>query len=278
MAGGREVTPRRWRILSFLALHGMATTGDVAVVAGVPRLTAHRDLTWLHAAGLVGRERSAEDRAHAWWYRITGEGVGLLGRDLVSSGRPVPLQLGQRHWGAAHYLLFLPLLEVSRRYADRCGLFQWLTTLDTSAWLRERRLAHLRADGYGVWLEDGRCVRFLVHVDPGPVGEVIAERERSTAGLAAVLAGYRRTDPTVPVGTVLVIAQDATREANLLTDLVNRPLRAPIAVTTVEMLRQHWPHEQVWRIPGEGTARHRLLDLSPSVGAVPADLKVAEPQ
>ncbi|WP_244454338.1 hypothetical protein [Micromonospora echinofusca] len=119
----------------------------------------------------------------------------------------------------ARYLIFLPLLAVSRQDPGRCGLFQWLTTLDTSVWLRERGLAHLRADGYGVWLEDGRCVWSLVHVDPGPVGEVVAERERSTAGLGAVLAGYRRTDPVVPGGAVLVIAYDAARETNLLADL-----------------------------------------------------------
>ncbi|MFF0876460.1 MarR family transcriptional regulator [Micromonospora aurantiaca (nom. illeg.)] len=261
VAGRRELSPRRWRILSFLALHGWATTSDIAVVAGVPRLTAHRDLTWLHSVGLVSRERSAEDRAHAWWYRITGEGTGLLDRDLVLSGRLVPLRFGQRDWGAAHYLLFLPLLAVSRQDPARCWLFQWLTTLDTSAWLRERGLAHLRADGYGVWLQDGRCLRFLVHVDPGPVGDVIAEREQPTAGLGGVLAGYRRTDPIVPVGAVLVIARDAVREVNLLADLGSRPLRAPIAVTTVELLQRYWPQEQVWRMPAVGTARQRLIDL-----------------
>jgi hypothetical protein len=261
VAGGVQLTPRRWRILSFLALHGSATTSDMAVAVGVPRLTAHRDLTWLHAACLVSRERAAEDRAHAWWYRITGEATELLNRDLVASGRPVPLRLGQRHWGAAHYLLFLPLLAASRQDPGRCGLFQWLAALDTSVWLRERDLAYLRADGYGVWLEDGRCVRFLVHVDLGPVGEAIAEREQSTAGLGAVLAGYRSTDPVVPVGVVLVIARDAVREANLLADLVSRPLQAPVAVTTVDLLHRHWPHQQVWRIPAAGTARHRLIDL-----------------
>lgn len=237
-------------------------------------MTAHRDLTWLHAAGLVGRERSAEDQAHAWWYRITGEGTELLGRNLVSSGRPVPLHLGQRRWGAAHHLRLLPLLEASRLDPGRCGLFQWLTTLDTSVWLRERGLARLRADGYGVWLEDGRCVRFLVHVDPGPVGE----RERLTAGLGVVLAGYRRADPVVSVGVVLVIARDAAREANLLAYLVSRPLRAPLAVTTLDLLHQHWPHESVWRVPAAGTARHRLIDLPPSVGTMPEMPKVGGPQ
>ncbi|WP_369754145.1 hypothetical protein [Micromonospora sp. CNB394] len=233
----------------------------------MPRLTAHRDLAWLHVARLVGRERSAEDQAHAWWYRITGEGTDLLGRDLVSSGRPVPLRLGQRGCRAAHYLLFLPLLKASRQNPGRYGLFRWLTTLDTSVWLRERGLAHLRADGYGVWLEDGRCVRFLVHVDPGPAGEVIAERERSTAGLGAVLADYWRADPVVSVGVVLVIAHDAAREANLLADLVSQPLKAPVAVTTLGPLHRHWPRESVWRVPAAGTARHRLIDLPPSVEA-----------
>jgi hypothetical protein len=270
VAGGRELTPRRWRILSFLALHGVVTTSDTAVVVGASRLTAYRDLTWLHAAGLVSRERAAEDRAHAWWYRITGEGTALLGRDLVSSGRPVPLHLGERHWGAAHYLLFLPLLAASRQDPGRCGLFQWLATLDTSVWLRERDLAHLRADGYGAWLEDGRVVRFLVHVDLGPVGDAVAERERSIAGLGGVLAGYQRTDPVVPVGAVLVIAQDAAREANLLADLVRRPLRAPIAMTTVDLLHRHWPHERVWRTFATGATRHRLIDL-PEAAAGGAD-------
>jgi hypothetical protein len=139
-------------------------------------------------------------------------------------------------------------------------------------------LAYLRADGYGVWLEDGRCVRFVVHVDPGPVGGAIAEREQSTAGLGAVLAGYRRTDPVVPVGVVLVIAHDAAREANLLAGLVSRPLKAPVAVTTLDLLHRHWPHESVWRVPAAGTARHRLIDLPPSVGAMPENPKVGGPQ
>lgn len=140
-------------------------------------------------------------------------------------------------------------------------------------WLRQRGLAHLRADGYGVWLEDGRCLRFLVHVDPGPVGVAIAERERSTAGLGAVLAGYRRTDPVVPVGTVLVIARDAAREDNLLADLVSRPLLPPVATTSVDLLQLHWPHEQVWR-SATGTTRHRLIDLPPPVRVIPDELEL----
>ncbi|MGW3810829.1 hypothetical protein [Micromonospora sp. NPDC005113] len=120
-------------------------------------------------------------------------------------------------------------------------------------------------------------MRFLVHVDPGPVGEATAERE-PTSGLGGVLAGYRRSDPVLPVGVVLVIARDAAREVKLLADLVNRPLRASIAVTTVDLLHRHWPHEQVWRIPAAGPARYRLIGLPPLAGAGPDDAKVVGPQ
>jgi DNA-binding MarR family transcriptional regulator len=255
------LTPRQWRILSFLALHGSARTMDIALVAGVSRLTAHRDLAWLHSAGLVGRWRSGEDRTHTWWYEVTPEGTEVLRADLVASGRPVPLQLGRRRGGVAHALLFLPLVEVSRQNPGRCELFQWLATMDTSAWLRQHNLAHLRADGYGVWLEDSRSLRFLVHVDPGPVGEMVGEHERETYGLGAVLAGYRRSDPVVPVGAVLVVAASAKREERLLAGLVRGPLPAPVATTVMDLLCRHWPTEQVWRVPGDSGARRRLIDL-----------------
>lgn len=265
-AAMRRLSPRRWRILSFLAQHGLASTLDVALVCDVSRLTAHRDLAWLHDAGLVRRERSEEDRTHTWWYEATAEGAEVLRNELAAAGRRVPLQLGRRPPSAADGLLFLPLIEVSRRNPGRCELFQWLATMETSAWLRQHDLAHLRADGYGVWLEDGRCLRFLVHVDRGPVGDAIAERERRTSGLSGLLTGYRRTDRAVPVGAVLVIAQDAEREEQLLADLVRDPLRAPFATTSRDLLYRRWPNEQVWRVPGERAAR-RLIDLASGLGA-----------
>ncbi len=258
----RRLSPRRWRILSFLAQHGSASTLDVALICDVSRLTAHRDLVWLHEAGLVRREREAEDRTHTWWYEATADGADVLRRDLAASGQPVPLQLGRRPPSAAGGLLFLPLVEVSRRNPGRCELFQWLATMETSAWLRQHDLAHLRADGYGVWLEDGRCLRFLVHVDRGPVGDAVAEREKRTSGLGGLLAGYRRTDPVVPVGAVLIIAEDADREDQLLDDLVRAPLRALVATTVKAMLYRHWPSEQVWRVPGEDERRSRLIEIA----------------
>jgi DNA-binding MarR family transcriptional regulator len=259
----RRLSPRRWRILSLLALHGGATVRDVALVLGVARLTAQRDLAWLYQAGLVDRWRSNEDRTHTWIYDITPDGTGLLRETLIAAGRRVPLQLGHRTWGAADHLLFLPLLEVSRRQPDRCAVFQWLTTLDTSVWLRGHDLAHLRADGFGVWLEGGHALRFLVHVDPGLPGGAVTECERHTSVLDALLAGYRRTDPAVPVGAVLIIANTPEREEHLLADLVERPVHAPIATTTKDLLYRYWPNEPLWRVPGADGNRRRLIDLTP---------------
>ncbi|MEO3780313.1 DeoR family transcriptional regulator [Micromonospora sp. B11E3] len=259
-AAVRRLSPRRWRILSFLAQHGSTSTLDVALVCDVSRLTAHRDLAWLHEAGLVRRRRSEEDRTHTWWYEVTVEGVEVLRRDLAASGRPVPLQLGWRRPSLAGALLFLPLVEVSRRNPGRCELFQWLATMETSAWLRQHDLAHLRADGYGVWLEDGQCLRFLVHVDHGPAADRIADYETGTSGPGGLLTGYWRADRVVPVGGVLVIAQDADREDQLLADLVREPLRTPVALTTRDSLCRHWPDDQVWRVAGE-EGRRRLIDV-----------------
>ncbi|MFD6661321.1 DeoR family transcriptional regulator [Micromonospora chalcea] len=258
--GATRLSSRRWRTLSYLAQHGSASTLDVALVCAVSRLTAHRDLVWLHEAGLVRRERSAEDRTHTWWYGVTTEGTEVLRRALTASGRPVPLRLGQRPSGAADTLLFLPLLEVSRRNPGQCELFQWLATMETSSWLRQHHLAQLRADGYGVWLQDGRGLRFLVHVDRGPVGDNVADHERAVSGLGGLLTGYRRADRLVPVGAVLLIAQNAEREERLRADLLRGPLRNAVATTTRQLLYRHWPDEQVWQVPGE-TGRRRLVEV-----------------
>ncbi|MCX4386359.1 hypothetical protein OG777_05370 [Micromonospora peucetia] len=141
--------------------------------------------------------------------------------------------------------MFLPLVEVSRRNPGRCELFKWLATMETSSWLRQHDLAQLRADGYGVWLQDGRCLRFLVHVDRGPIGDVVAEHERPVSGLGGLLAGYRRADRLVPVGAVLLIVRTPSGRNDCVADLLRGPLPNAVATTTRQLLYRHWPDEQV---------------------------------
>ena len=95
------------------------------------------------------------------------------------------------------------------------------------------------------------------------MGDVDSYYERNADWVAALLNSYRRTDPAVPVGAVLVIAHSPDREERLLDDLTRRPLRAPIATTTRQQLHQHWPTEPVWQIPAEPGRRRRLIELTP---------------
>ncbi|WP_433537331.1 hypothetical protein ACQPZK_05990 [Micromonospora sp. CA-249363] len=74
------------------------------------------------------------------------------------------------------------------------------------------------------------------------------------------MAGYRRADGLVPVGAVLLIAQDAEREERLQADLFRGPLPNVVATTTRQVLYRHWPDEPVWQVRGE-TGRHRLVEL-----------------
>ncbi|MFE9189004.1 hypothetical protein ACFYL6_05275 [Micromonospora sp. NPDC007208] len=59
----------------------------------------------------------------------------------------------------------------------------------------------------------------------------------------------------MPVGAVLLIAQDAEREERLQADLLRGPLPNVVATTTRQLLYRQWPDEQVWQVPGEGGRR-----------------------
>jgi hypothetical protein len=97
----------------------------------------------------------------------------------------------------------------------------------------------------------------------GPLSDAVAEHERLTLGVDTLLAGYRHTDPVVPVGAVLVIANTPEREENLVADLAERPVRAPIATTSEDLLYRQWPNGPLWRVPIAGGTRRRLIDLAP---------------
>ncbi|MFJ1543338.1 hypothetical protein ACIODS_32880 [Micromonospora chalcea] len=74
------------------------------------------------------------------------------------------------------------------------------------------------------------------------------------------MTGYRRADRLVPIGAVLLIAQNAEREERLRADLLRGSLRNAVATTTRQLLYRHWPDEQVWQVPGE-TGRRRLVEV-----------------
>jgi DNA-binding MarR family transcriptional regulator len=259
-SAGHRLSPRRWKALSFLAVHGNMTVMLLADQTGVSRVTAHRDLAALYAAGLVERHCSVEDRTHTWVYSSTRAGNELVAQRLRAAGRPVPMQLERRYADLAHWLLFEPLVAVASRHPDRCRLLRWLPRMDTSVWLREHRLTGLRADSHGVWLQDGKVVRFLVHVESA-TGETTS---RAAGGelVLDMLAGYREHDGPVPVGAILLIMYDEGRESDIHGDLNTRPLQARFATTTVTMLGRRWPTDAIWRAVGSNDERIPLIGLA----------------
>jgi DNA-binding MarR family transcriptional regulator len=245
---GHHMSPRRWQALSFLAAHGGMTVLLLADQTRVSRVTAHRDLAALYAAGLVERRCSDEDRTHTWVYGSTPAGNELVAQRLRAAGRPVPLLPERRFPDVAQLLLFEPLVSIAAQQPDRCRLLRWLPRLDTSMWLREHRLAGLRADGHGIWLQDGMILRFLVHVESAR-GE-ITSRAAGAELVLDMLAGYREHDPPVPVGAVLLIMGSESRESCVHDDLSARPLQAPFATTTVKLLGRQGPTDAIWRTVG----------------------------
>lgn len=156
-----EAVPRRWRILSYLAQHGSASTLDVAFVCAVLRLTAHRDFVWLHEAGLVRCERSPEDRSHTWWYGVTAE------RDR---GAPACL--------------------------DGVGAISSVAVGSTV--LRCGGCPAVPAAGRGVAAQPGAVRAVPVAGDDGDLGVVAAARHRAGAGRRVRRPAVGRAVPAVP--------------------------------------------------------------------------------
>jgi hypothetical protein len=255
-----RVSPRRRRILAFLAFHGVGRTAEVGLVAGVTRLTAHRDLTWLHRAGLVERLRSEQDSTHGWWYDITDDGVRVVVGEIRASGGVPPPGLGLREPSAGHHLVFLPLVAYAAAHRGECELLGWLGGVDTALWLRPYGLTHLHPDASGVWVERDRAVRFLVGVDRG-AGIWAPAEQQSVAGLDRLVEPYQRDGLVVPVSVVLFVLTTVEREQELLSVLDRDPLPVPAAATSVPLLKVRSPADASWQVPGQ-PYRRRLIDVA----------------
>lgn len=75
-----RVSARDLEILTFAAEHRFVLAAQVQTLLGVSRAFAHRRLSGLADKGLVASERLVHDQPT--WYRITGRGLSLIGREL----------------------------------------------------------------------------------------------------------------------------------------------------------------------------------------------------
>jgi hypothetical protein len=114
--------------------------------------------------------------------------------------------------------------------------------------------------GYAVWIQNGRAVRFLLHVDdnpPIPLGDTEALRISDT------LHGYQDCPQGIPASCLLMIAATTEREDQFLTDLIADPLPLPVAVTTADRLHTAADVSgPIWAMPGTG-GLVALIDTTP---------------
>lgn len=249
---------RHWSVLAVLAEHGVLHTGQVAALLFGSRPAAVRHLRVLVDAGLVWRFVFDNDSRHLAYYELSIEGREAIAGRLRAAGRPVPVALGRP--GRAMLLVneFFVALAV-RAQQGRGELFRWRRALEAAVWLREHGVPEAAPAAYGVWIEDNRAVRFMLHVDDGLSAPGTGYPAPSPG---EVLKGYRHAPAGVPVTAVVMICSEE-RERKAHTDLTIAALPVVVAVTTPERLAAASPAETIWTRAGTGPGRLlRLIDLA----------------
>jgi hypothetical protein len=248
--------PRHWRLLELLAEHGELDTGQVTTLMFGSRPAAVRHLRALLRAGLVWRSVSDRDRTHLALYEISIDGVRAVRDRLRQAGQPVPPALGTSGFDQPTVVEFFTLLVADARSSggDR-HLYRWRRHLDTAAWLRQAGVHRVRPAAFGVWIEHGTVVRFLLHLDHDEPSTLLGTPARPPS---AALAGYRRCARGVPVTVVLVLCRTGDRERQLHCELADNPIPVTVAVTTEQRLYAALsPADAIWtriRPPGDPTA------------------------
>jgi DNA-binding MarR family transcriptional regulator len=257
----RGLTGRHWRLLGLLAEQPALNTGQVAGLLFGSRPAAVRHLSALVAAGLVWRFVYQEDPTHLAHYEASTAGLTALTERLHEASRPIPAGLGQTfaEQSVVNELL-TRLVSAARASSGTAWLHGWRRGVDTALWLHGLGVSLVQPRGYAVWMQHGRAVRFLLHVDdnpPIPFGQTEALRVIDT------LYGYRDCPHGIPASCLLMIAATAEREHQLLADIAEDPLPLPVAVTTLDRLHTAAdPSEPIWALSGSGDLV-ALIDTTP---------------
>ncbi|MDG4762560.1 hypothetical protein O7632_00285 [Solwaraspora sp. WMMD406] len=129
--------------------------------------------------------------------------------------------------------------------------------MEAAVWLREQGVPDVAPAAYGVWIENDRAVRFLLHVDADPPARA-TDAVRPSPGEA--LEGYRQG---VPVTAVVMVCSEAGERA-IHTDAGVAGLPVAVAVATPRRLAAVGsPAEAVWsRVGGDPGHLVRLIDLA----------------
>lgn len=255
----RRLGRRHWALLALLAEHGVLHTGQITALLFGSRPAAVRHLTRLMRAGLVRRFVHRNDPTHLAYYELSADGAERLTVRLREANRPVPVAMGKP--GPDLFVVnefFVGLVGEARRQG-RGVLFRWRRALEAAVWLREHAVP-AAPSAYGVWIEDGAAVRFLLHVDHDKPGRLSST---PAPPAAAWLADYRQAPRGVPATAVLVLCPTRQREDELHRDLTADPLPVTVATTTFEQLATAGNGaEAIWRVVGaEPAVLLRLAEI-----------------
>lgn len=245
-----RLTERDRLLLRELDRHGVLTARQITELCFDSQSRARARLVELHRLGVIDRFRPL---APGWGsapyhYVVARRGAGVLaaerGDDPASAerrwstGRTLALASSQR---LGHILgvsgFYTALVADSRLLGKGDGLVRWLTEWEVAkavGSLGPLPRSSVRADGWGIWRQDGQHVEFFLEYDRG------TETGRR---LAAKLSDYEHLEADRGVSAwVLFAFESARRESNARGALAD----ASVAVATAALIAGARPAGPVW--------------------------------
>lgn len=253
---GARITERDRYLCRLLHEHRVLTTTQIADIAFTGIRRAEQRLAVLHHLAVVDRfTRRSWSGSHPYHWTLGPLGAAIHavdeGRDPDQAGwRSDTVDKLARSQRLDHLVgtngIFTSLLTAARHQPQRRQLVEW--------WSERRCAAEwgdlVRPDGYGIWIEDGYQLPFLLEYDNG------TER---LARLTAKLPGYTELAAVSGHPTWILFRFPSTaRETNARRLLTST--RAPVA--TAVLHQGDDPTGPVWA-PTTRPDRHRcrLIDL-----------------
>ncbi len=185
----------------------------------------------------------------------------MLTRALRAAGQPIPVGLGRRGRRDRDQLVVNEIfvrLVAHARSTGRGHLYRWrhALDLDTAAWLRAHGVHGARAQDYGLWIEDGATLSFVLHLDHD---EPSLLARTPPPAPSKILAVYARAASGVPVDAALVVTPTTEREQQFHRELADAPVPLAVATATSERLYgAPSPADAIWSVV---TAPAPLLPL-----------------
>ncbi len=257
------LTERQWRLLLLIGQHGDLNTRQVAALMFNSRPTAARDLRALVQTGLLVDYVFRRDSSHLAHFRISPAGVELLTQHLRATGQPIPIGLGERGRRDRDQLtandIFVRLVAHGRS-TGRGHLYRWRHALDTAVWLRAHGVHGSLVHGYGLWIEDGTAISFVLHLDHGEPSPLA---QTPPAPPSKTLAAYARATSGVPFDAALVVTSTVEREQQLRREVTEIPMPLAVASTTYERLdHAPSPADAIWSVTAAPSPRLQLIEIA----------------